>query len=187
MVSVVFKTWSGVGKHPDNDAGIAEGICHLGFCLSNRFLREHVMNLIGSINLIPYRIMSHKIVSRKGTKISKWAREREEKVENVELRGGGQAGHWFCSSQGKCEHFLITAIFAKAIYGLGMGTLGTYFPLTFGKWSYGNCHECWLKMCSGDMFKGQHCWQTSGHTEKLGYVTVIKTVLKPLFSYSLTH
>ena len=124
---MVFKTWSCVGKHPENDAGITEGICHLGFCLSNRFLRELVMNLIGSINLIPYRIMSHKLVAGKVLKSAN-EQEREEKVENIELRGGGQAGHCLCSSEGKLEHFVITAIFAKASYGLGMGTVGTYFP-----------------------------------------------------------
>lgn len=85
------------------------------------------MNLIGSINLIPYRIMSHKLVAGKVLK-SVNEQEREEKVEHIELRGGGQAGHCLCSSEGKREHFLITAIFAKAVYGLGMGTLGTYFP-----------------------------------------------------------
>lgn len=101
---MVFKTWSGVGKHPENDAGIAEGICHLGFCLSNRFLRELVMNLIGSINLIPYRIMSHKLVAGKMLKLVN-EQEREEKVENIELRGGGQAGHDFVAQKGNLSTF----------------------------------------------------------------------------------
>lgn len=89
---MAFKIWSGVGKHPENDAGITEGICHLGFYLSNHFLRELVMNLIGSIYLIPYRIMSHKPVAEK-ILISINEKEREEKVENIELRAGRQAGH----------------------------------------------------------------------------------------------
>lgn len=101
---MVFKTWSGVGKHPENDAGIAEGICHLGFCLSNRFLRELVMNLIGSINLIPYRIMSHKLVAGKMLKLVN-EQEREEKVENIELRGGGQAGHDSVAQKGNLSTF----------------------------------------------------------------------------------
>lgn len=101
---MVFKTWSCVGKHPENDAGIAEGICHLGFCLSNRFLRELVMNLIGSINLIPYRIMSHKLVAGKVLK-SVHEQEREEKVEHIELRGEGRQDIAFVAQKGNVSTF----------------------------------------------------------------------------------
>lgn len=64
----------------------------MGFYLPNHFLRELVMNLIGSIYSIPYRIMTHKPVAGKVLK-SINEKEREEKVENRELRPGRQVGH----------------------------------------------------------------------------------------------
>ena len=50
------------------------------------------MNLIGSIYSIPYRIMTHTPVAGKVLK-SINEKEREEKVENRELRPGRQVGH----------------------------------------------------------------------------------------------
>lgn len=73
---MAFQTWSDVGKHPKHAAGVIEGIGHLEFSFPNLFLRELVMNLIGSIYLIPYMIMSCK----PGTgKVIKSINEREER------------------------------------------------------------------------------------------------------------
>lgn len=85
---MAFKTWSGFGKHPKNAARITEGISHLGFYLPNHSLRELIMNLIGNIYLIPYRIMSHKPVAGK---VIKSIKERERRVEKIKPRAGGQA------------------------------------------------------------------------------------------------
>lgn len=88
-VSVAFKTWSGVGMHPKSTAEITQGISHLGFYLPNRFLGEFVMNVIRSIYLIPYRIVSHKPVAGNILKsINEREREREGSVENTELKVG---------------------------------------------------------------------------------------------------
>lgn len=76
---MAFKTWSGVGKHPGNTAGTTEGTSRLGFHLLNQLLRELVMNLIGSIYLIPCRIILHKPSAGKVLKsINERERERRE-------------------------------------------------------------------------------------------------------------
>lgn len=93
VVSVAFKTWPGVGKHPENAAGITEAISGLGFHLPNRLLRELVMTLIGSIYLIPCRIILHKPAAGKVLKSINERERREERVENVGPEAGGQAGH----------------------------------------------------------------------------------------------
>lgn len=58
----------------------------MGFFLSNRFLRELVINLIGSIYLIPYRIMSLKTAARKVLKSIKERREVGNGREKRELK-----------------------------------------------------------------------------------------------------
>lgn len=93
---MTFKTWAGVGRHPENAAGITEGIGHVGFYLPNRLFRELVMHLIGCIYLIPCRIILHQPVPGRVLKSineRKREREREERVDNVEPEGGGQVEH----------------------------------------------------------------------------------------------